>query len=68
MSDDNKTKTTIFDGGELHFVDVASLSIATALFIAQGDERILDAIGNMADAIKEGFNPGEKTTDEQSND
>ncbi len=68
MSDDNKTKNKIFDGGVLHFSDIAALSIANALFIAQGDERILEAIGNMADSIKEGLNADEETTDEQPHD
>jgi uncharacterized protein with PhoU and TrkA domain len=68
MSDDNKTKDTLFDGGVLHFRDVAALSIATVLFIAQGNEKILDAIGEMADSIKEGLNADEETTDEQQHD
>lgn len=51
----NDTKATILSGGEIEFVDVASLAIALALFISQGDEETLDTIGKIADSLKEGF-------------
>lgn len=49
------TKATILSGGEIEFIDIASLAIATALFISQGNDEILDTIGKIADSLKEGF-------------
>ena len=57
MSD--KVSDIISDGGELSLVDVAALSIATTLFLSQGDDEVLQAIGRMADLIKASFEDGE---------
>jgi hypothetical protein len=59
MSDKKETKATIFDGGEINFIDIASLTIALSLFITQGNEQMLEAIGDLADSLKEGFSSNE---------
>jgi len=63
MSDNNVSKM-INEGGEINFVDIAALSIALSLFISQGDEEILNAIGSMADAIKGSFGAKEESQGE----
>lgn len=68
MTEANKTSETIFDGGDIEFIDIAALAIATALFVAQGKTEVMEAIGDMADSIKEGFTADEETTDEQQGD
>jgi hypothetical protein len=65
MTENNKTATTLFEGGDVTFVDIAALAIATALFVSQGDEKVLEHIGQMADALQEGFTNGEEKADEQ---
>lgn len=66
MSEENKTSDKLFGGGNIEFIDIASLAIATALFIAQGEDNVLKAIGDIADSIKEGFG-NEETEHEQQN-
>jgi hypothetical protein len=65
---ENNISDIINDGGEITLVDIAALSIATTLFISQGDEEMLKAIGSMADVIKESFrsdNEDKETNDQQ---
>lgn len=67
MSESN-ISDIINEGGEITLVDIAALSIATTLFISQGDEEMLKAIGAMADVIKESFgsdNEDKETSDQQ---
>lgn len=63
MSED--IKKSIFEGGNIEFVDVAALSIATALFISQGNEEVLEAIGELADSLKESFTRNDEKENEQ---
>lgn len=63
---ENNISDIINDGGEITLIDIAALSIATTLFISQGDEEMLKAIGSMADVIKESF--GSDNEDKETND
>lgn len=68
MTERNKTSEVILDGGNIEFADIAALAIATAIFISQGDDKVLETIGQMADSLKGGFIPNEETADEQQDD
>lgn len=65
MSEDKKEsfEDKIVNGGDIEFIDVASLAIATAIFISGGDDKVLGHIGAIADKLKEAFG-----SDEESNE
>lgn len=65
---DNKVSDIISGGGEITLIDIAALSIATTLFISQGDEEMLAAIGKMADVIKESFQQEDDNKEESDSE
>jgi hypothetical protein len=52
--------TNPISADELTFEDVASLALATAIYLAQEDEKVMAIISMIAEDIKEGLFPSEE--------